>query len=143
MAERDRDPENRARTAEENVGGGSPPGLQGGPDISGARRRGDRGLSAEDEEGRRSPMSAKSNLNRHLYLRNGVWWTRIDRSGLSERNSTGCPKSEVVAARLIRNKRLAEVAERREGVERPGRVLQLGELLAAYLADESGFYDRE
>jgi Integrase len=88
-------------------------------------------------------MNGKSKLNRHLYLRNGVWWTRIDRGGLSERSSTGCPKSEVVAARTIRNKRLAEVAERREGVERPGRVLTLGELLAAYLADESGFYDRE
>lgn len=87
-------------------------------------------------------MNGTSKLNRHLYLRNGVWWTRIDRSGFSERKSTGCPKSEVVAARTIRNKRLAESAERREGVERPGRVLTLGELLAAYLADESGFYDR-
>jgi integrase len=85
----------------------------------------------------------RSKLNHHLYMRHGVWWTRIVRNGSDERESTGCPKSEVVAARLIRDRRLGEAAERRAGLERPGRPLTLGELIAAYLADESGHYDRE
>jgi hypothetical protein len=73
----------------------------------------------------------RSKLNHHLYVRHGVWWTRIVRNGSDERESTGCPKSEVVAARLIRDRRLGEAAERRAGLERPGRPLTLGELIAA------------
>jgi len=85
----------------------------------------------------------RSRLNRHLYLRGGIWWTRIERAGRVERESTHCPKSEVAAAREIRNERLARIAKHREGVEIPGRPLTLGELLAAYVEAESQFYDRE
>jgi integrase len=88
-------------------------------------------------------MADHSKLNRHLFLRHGVWWTRIVRNGSDERESTGCPKSEVAAARLIRDRRLAAAAERRAGLERPGRPLLLGELFAAYLEEESGEYDRQ
>jgi hypothetical protein len=56
-------------------------------------------------------------LNRHLYLRNGVWWTRIFRNGVERRESTGCPKSEVVAARLIRNSRLVAIAAQGAGLD--------------------------
>ena len=81
-------------------------------------------------------------LNHHLFLRNGIWWTRVKGSGLEERHSTGVPRSEVAAARRIRDQRLAVLAERREGTERPARPLTLGELLALYIAEEAQQYDR-
>ncbi len=86
---------------------------------------------------------SKPKLNRHLYLKDGNWWTRFVRNGEDERRSTGCPKSEVAAARLIRDQRLGEMATRRAGVEPLRDPLLLGELIEAYLSEESGFFDRE
>jgi integrase len=89
-------------------------------------------------------MSTKrAKLNRHLYLRNGVWWTRIMRNGVEVRESTKCPASEVVAARNIRNTRLAQLAEAGAGLERPVEPLLLGQMLKLYLARECQPYDRE
>src|SRR5260370_24973919 len=88
-------------------------------------------------------MSKKSKLNRHLYLRNGVWWTRIMRNGVEVRKSMDCPASEVAAARTIRNERLAQNAENRAGLEKPVDPLLLGEMLKLYLARECQPYDRE
>ncbi len=68
----------------------------------------------------------KSKLNRHLYLRNGVWWTRIMRNGIELRESTKCPASEVVAAHNIRNARLAQLAETGADLDRPVEPLLLG-----------------
>lgn len=82
-------------------------------------------------------------LNHHLSLRGGTWWTRFESCGRVERESTHCPKSEVVSARKIRDERLGRLAERREGVEIAARPLSLGELLAAYIEAESQPYDRE
>jgi integrase len=90
-----------------------------------------------------SEARARSKLNRHLYLRNGVWWTRVFRKGVEHRESTGCPKSEIVRARDIRNERLGRLAATAEGVEAPGRPLTLGELLETYLSDECQPYDRQ
>ncbi len=85
----------------------------------------------------------KLKLNRHLYLRNGVWWTRIMRNGIEVRQTTGCPVSEVVAARNVRDKRLGEGAEDRAGYERPVEPLLLGVLIDRYMREECQKYDRE
>ena len=77
----------------------------------------------------------------HLYLRNGVWWTRI----CEVRKSTGIPKSEMAAARQIRDRRVAEFELRRQGisVEQPLPVLTLAQLIERYVKAESQPYDRE
>jgi integrase len=85
----------------------------------------------------------KSEPNRHLYLRDGVWWTRFCKAGRDERKSTECPAAEIATARAIRDKRKAEVSGRAEGVERPRDPLLLGELLAAYVLEESQPFDRD
>jgi hypothetical protein len=90
-------------------------------------------------------------LNRNLILHNRTWWTRIVWRGEDgrlhdERKSTGCPRSEIAAARLIRDKRVGEIAQRRAGIvteEQKVTVLTLDEVIVAYLADESRPYDRE
>jgi len=41
-----------------------------------------------------SEVRSRSKLNRHLYLRHGVWWTRIVRNGRDERESTGYEEIE-------------------------------------------------
>jgi integrase len=87
--------------------------------------------------------SRKSKLNAHLYLRNGVWWTRIMRNGVEVRRSTGCPAPEIASARKIRDKRLAEGAEDRAGYERPVEPLLLGALIDRYMTEECQEYDRE
>ena len=78
----------------------------------------------------------------NLYLRNGTtWWTRIN----EERLSTGCPKAEVIAAKEVRDKRLAEAALRREGIEvaAPLPRPSLAKLIDSYLEAESQPYDRQ
>jgi integrase len=77
-----------------------------------------------------------------LVLRGGIWWTRFERNGRSERKSTKCLKSEIASARRIRNGRLARIAETREGVETPCAPLALGELYAEYVEAECRPYDR-
>ncbi len=84
-----------------------------------------------------------SKLNRHLYLRSGIWWTRIMRGGVEVRESTHCPKSEVVSARNIRNERLARMAEDHVGLERLADPMLLGALIRSYLEEECRSYDRE
>jgi integrase len=85
----------------------------------------------------------RSKKDHHLFLKGGVWWTRFACAGRDERASTKCPKSEIGAARLIRDQRLGEIATRRAGLEPLREPLLLGELIEAYLAEESGFFDRE
>jgi integrase len=79
----------------------------------------------------------------HLYLKNGVWWTRFVVAGRDERESTRCPKSEKASARRIRDERLGRMAEERAGAERLREPLLLGELVTRYLGAESNEYDRE
>jgi integrase len=86
---------------------------------------------------------ARSKLNRHLFLRGGIWWTRIVRGGRWLRQSTGCPASEVASARKIRDGRLAKIAESRAGLERPVEPLFLGGLIDLYMREECQSYDRE
>ena len=81
--------------------------------------------------------------NHHLKIEGGVWIFRWARGGRDVRRSTGCPKSEVAAAREIRDKWIGEFATRRAGAEPLRDPLLLGELIEAYLSEESGFYDRE
>ncbi len=88
-------------------------------------------------------MRGRSKANHHLFLRGGIWWTRFERNGRALCQSTRCPKSEVAAARSIRDERLARIAQSREGVEIPCSPLTLGELLAAYVEAEGKPYDRE
>jgi integrase len=85
------------------------------------------------------PKQARKGLD-YLHLRGGTWWTKID----GQRLSTGCPKPEVVAAKSIRDQRLAERALRRAGVrvETPLPLLTLGQLLDSYIAAEWRDYDR-
>jgi integrase len=84
----------------------------------------------------------KSKANHHLILVDGTWYTRFTGRGRDDRRSTGCPRSEVAAARLIRDQRQAELAKQRAGVVLPGRPVSLGELLALYVASEVQPYDR-
>lgn len=81
--------------------------------------------------------------NHHLKIEGDVWIFRWARGGRDVRRSTGMPKSEAAAARVIRDKWIGEFATRRAGVEPLPDPLLLGELIEAYLAEESGFYDRE
>jgi integrase len=88
-------------------------------------------------------VSRKAKANHHLFLRGGVWWTRFERNGRALCQSTRCPKSEIAAARTIRDERLARIAQAREGVEIPCAPLTVGELFAAYVTEEGRPYDRE
>ncbi len=88
-------------------------------------------------------MRSRPKLNRHLFLKDGNWWTRFVRNGEDERRSTGCPRSEIAAARSIRDQRLGEIATRRAGMEAPTEPALLGELIRVYREEESRPYDRE
>lgn len=82
----------------------------------------------------------KPRLDEHLYLRGGVWWTRIARDGRERRASTGCPESERARARQIRDERLARFAMRADGVEELTAPKTLGEIVEMYLEEESQPY---
>lgn len=86
------------------------------------------------------PRLAKKGLH-HLYLRGGVWWTKV----CGVRETTGLPKYELPAAKLIRDQRVADAALRREGVivEAALPPTTLAQLLAAFRAAECRPYDRE
>jgi integrase len=77
----------------------------------------------------------------YLFLHRGKWWTKID----GYRESTGLRKPEIAAARVIRDRRLADRALRRAGVavDPPLPVLTVAELLDAYLKAEANPYDRD
>lgn len=79
----------------------------------------------------------------HLKLEGNIWIFRLLRDGRDVRRSTGCPKSEVAAARVIRDKWLGESASRRQGIEELPSVVTVGKLIDLYLAAESRPYDRE
>lgn len=81
--------------------------------------------------------------NRNLRLDGGTWIFRWARNGKDERKSTGCPKSEVAAARRIRDKWIAERSQERAGVEEIRDSASVGEIIALYLEAESKPYDRE
>jgi integrase len=85
----------------------------------------------------------RSKLNHHLFLRHGVWWTRIVRNGSDERESTACPKSEVGAARLIRDALLARKAKASRGIRELPEAVSIGTLIDLYLDEQSNPYDRE
>jgi integrase len=86
------------------------------------------------------PKQAKKGLH-HLYLRGGMWWTKVN----GVRETTGVPKLEVAAAKLIRDQRLAEAALRREGVEveAPLPAVTLATIMDDFIAAECRPYDRE
>jgi integrase len=88
-------------------------------------------------------MKKKMKANHHLFLRGGTWWTRVERNGREVSQSTRCPRSEIAAARQIRDERLGRIAKAREGVEIPCAPLALGELIAAYVEAEGQPYDRK
>ena len=100
-------------------------------------------MSSNPQPRERGKPRRRTDLNRHLFLREGNWWTRFCASGRDEKRTTGCPAAEIAAAREIRDKRKAESAQRREGIDRLPEALSVGELLAMYLREESGDYDRE
>jgi integrase len=83
---------------------------------------------------------AKKGLH-HLYERSGIWWTKVG----GVRETTGLRKSELAAAKLIRDQRLADAALRREGVAVEAALppTTLADLLKAYLEAECRPYDRE
>jgi integrase len=90
----------------------------------------------------RGRARSKAKANHHLFLRGDTWWTRFERNGRTVCQSTRCPKSEVAAARTIRDEHKARIAQAGEGVEIPCAPLTLGELLAAYVEAEGKPYDR-
>ena len=81
--------------------------------------------------------------NHHLKLENGVWIFRWTRRGEDERKSTGYPKSEIAAARRVRDKWIGERQDKRHGTELLPAVGTLEEVVRLYLEAESRPYDRE
>jgi hypothetical protein len=75
---------------------------------------------------------------------NGKWVFRLCRYGRDITRATGCPKREVVTARAVRDKLLAEFSAKRFGVgdEIPVPVT-LEEVVRLYLDSESRPSDRE
>ncbi|MEX1243409.1 MAG: tyrosine-type recombinase/integrase [Thermoanaerobaculia bacterium] len=86
---------------------------------------------------------AKPRGQHNLYLRGGIWWTRI----CEIRESTGQPKGAINAAKAIRDTRLEVHALKGAGLyvePAPSRPqLTLGQLVAMYFDHECNFYDRE
>ncbi|MGH9366874.1 MAG: tyrosine-type recombinase/integrase [Thermoanaerobaculia bacterium] len=93
----------------------------------------------------RSPGRPKGrDPNHHLTLsKEGTWTFRWCRAGRDVNRTTGCPKREVVTARAVRDKLLAEFNAKRFGVgdEIPSPK-PLGEIVQLYLNAQSRPYDR-
>lgn len=82
--------------------------------------------------------------DRNLVLRGGTWWICVRMQGRRFRKTTGCPKSEVAAARRIRDAELSRLAQKRSGIlEELPDPPSVDRLLDLYLKAESREYDRE
>ncbi len=82
--------------------------------------------------------------DRNLVLRGGTWWVCVRSEGRRFRKTTGCPKSEIAAARRIRDAELARLAQKRSGIlEDLPDPPSVDRLLDLYLKAESREFDRE